>query len=177
MKIDLRSLSDETESISLCAKPTDYLQPEDGEFPGLIRGDLHLLRQGDDVHLWGHLTCPVRLECSRCLAPFEHEISVDVDLLFEREGKNRPDWGEGEVELTIDELNVISYTPPRLDCFPIIRQEILLALPMQPKCRSDCKGLCPHCGQDLNEGSCGCPDKEIDPRWEALNANRPGRTG
>jgi uncharacterized protein len=50
----------------------------------------------------------------------------------------------------------------------VLRQALLLSLPMQPLCKPDCAGLCPICGQDLNQGPCDCVSVEIDPRWEKL---------
>jgi uncharacterized protein len=55
----------------------------------------------------------------------------------------------------------------QLDLAEVVRQQLLLALPMHPVCRSACSGLCPHCGQDLNEGPCDCTE-ETDPRWSVL---------
>ncbi len=50
----------------------------------------------------------------------------------------------------------------------VIRQNLLLAMPMYPVCRSKCKGLCPHCGQNWNEAPCDCTLEEIDPRLAVL---------
>jgi hypothetical protein len=55
-----------------------------------------------------------------------------------------------------------------LDLSQLAREQILLNLPEQVLCREDCKGICPTCGKDLNEGDCKCGEDEIDPRWAAL---------
>jgi uncharacterized protein len=55
-----------------------------------------------------------------------------------------------------------------LDLTEAVRQYRLTAEPMQPLCKPDCLGLCPHCGYNLNEGPCGCPRQETDARWAAL---------
>jgi uncharacterized protein len=55
-----------------------------------------------------------------------------------------------------------------LDLLEVVRQEILVKSDSLFYCRPDCKGLCPHCGQDLNLGSCDCRDEFIDPRWTGL---------
>ena len=57
-----------------------------------------------------------------------------------------------------------------LDLRPAVREEWLLAAPAFVLCREDCKGLCPRCGADLNEGPCSCTKTEIDPRWASLAA-------
>ena len=55
-----------------------------------------------------------------------------------------------------------------LDITEAIRQYAVLALPMKPLCKPDCQGLCPHCGRNLNEGQCSCPQKSVDARWTKL---------
>jgi uncharacterized protein len=65
--------------------------------------------------------------------------------------------------------------PPRsadLELGDVIREALILAAPEYPLCREDCRGLCPRCGAELNEGPCGCRS-EADPRWAALDALRP----
>jgi len=60
-----------------------------------------------------------------------------------------------------------------IDLEPMAREAVVLGLPLAPLCRPDCKGLCPSCGADLNQGPCGCPPAAADPRWAALDALRP----
>jgi uncharacterized protein len=55
-----------------------------------------------------------------------------------------------------------------LDLEPLIREEMLLAIPINPICRPDCKGLCPVCGENLNESQCSHEDEEVDPRLSVL---------
>ena len=59
-----------------------------------------------------------------------------------------------------------------LDLAPLLREEAILAIPMDALCRPDCAGLCPECGKNLNEGPCDCQPEEIDPRLEALRKLR-----
>jgi uncharacterized protein len=62
---------------------------------------------------------------------------------------------------TIDEHHI-------LDLTEAIRQYTVLAVPMKPLCNENCAGLCPSCGQNLNQGECGCPSPDTDPRWANL---------
>ena len=55
-----------------------------------------------------------------------------------------------------------------IDLEPLVREQVLLALPMHAVCREDCKGLCGTCGKNLNEGECGCAPSQVDPRLAAL---------
>jgi uncharacterized protein len=73
-----------------------------------------------------------------------------------------------------------------VDVTEIVRQHLVLALPIAPRCSPACRGLCPKCGADRNEGPCGCEIDEVDPRFHVLRqwagerpapVERPGRTG
>ena len=64
-----------------------------------------------------------------------------------------------------------------LDVTEVARQHLLLALPMVPVCRPDCRGLCPRCGANLNERECGCQRDEVDPRLAPLRNWRPRNQG
>ncbi len=57
-----------------------------------------------------------------------------------------------------------------MDLSPLIREQVLLALPTRPLCQEDCRGLCPHCGINLNRSACGCRVETVDPRLEALRS-------
>jgi uncharacterized protein len=96
-------------------------------------------------------------ECRRCLRPVAGRLAADFRELFE------PDPTEGESYPLRHE---------QVDLEPLAREVLLLELPQAPLCREDCRGLCPRCGADLNEGPCQCVPDERDPRWAALDALR-----
>ncbi|MRR10305.1 DUF177 domain-containing protein, partial [bacterium] len=73
-----------------------------------------------------------------------------------------------ERELSADDLAAIEYRKGEIDLWPELREAVLLALPLKPLCREDCRGICPACGRDLNEGSCGCREDRGDHRWDKL---------
>jgi uncharacterized protein len=77
---------------------------------------------------------------------------------------------EGDVEATFDPeaTDEEGYKGKEIDLAGAIREQILLSVPPSPLCSEDCKGLCPKCGKDLNEGECGCDRTVLDPRWGAL---------
>jgi uncharacterized protein len=105
------------------------------------------------------------VDCSRCLRP------VEVPLQFKFTEEYRPTIDlatglpvpvrEGEEFFRIDE----SHT---LDLTEAVRQYALLNLPPYALCREDCAGLCPSCGQDLNQGRCECAKEQVDPRLAVL---------
>jgi DUF177 domain-containing protein len=94
------------------------------------------------------------LSCARCLKPFESEFRIDVRELFspseERDEDTEYPVAEGFVDLG-----------------PMIRDNVVPAMPFAPLCREDCQGICPRCGGDRNLGECTC-DEAMDPRWAAL---------
>lgn len=114
------------------------------------------------------------VECDRCLKPVELDLEGRLQLMV-IERHERPTKGAEaaeERELTEDELGVLEVAGDSLDTTPIVREQILLELPVKPLCREDCAGLCPTCGADRNLGACGCEARVIDPRWAALEAVR-----
>jgi uncharacterized protein len=103
---------------------------------------------GNEFLLEGRLTAEARLPCSRCLAPVDQVLSFD----FKEEYEEQEFPGEDAM----------------IDLADIASQIWLTSIPMQTLCQEGCKGLCPRCGKNLNEGECGCLIDEPDPRLEAL---------
>lgn len=101
----------------------------------------------------GPLSGVMVLRCARCLATTETEFSVEVQELF-APGATADD----------DEYQLVEGI---LDLEPMIRDAVLLSMPLAPLCRPDCLGLCERCGGDRNAGECSCPP-EVDPRWAPL---------
>jgi uncharacterized protein len=119
-----------------------------------------LMASGPGSYYWeGRVRTEVRVTCRRCLASVTAEVADDVRLLFTEDEDN-----DDPAAVTI---------PPRateLELAEVIREALILAVPEYPLCREDCRGLCPRCGADLNDGPCGCRS-ETDPRWAALHAH------
>lgn len=120
-----------------------------------------LMPSGPGSFFWsGRVRTQVQAQCRRCLVPLTLDIDDTVGLLFT------------EDEDIDDPAAVI--IPPRaaeIDLGDLIREALILATPEFPVCREDCRGLCPRCGADLNQGACGCRP-ETDSRWGALEALR-----
>ena len=113
-------------------------------------------------------------QCKRCLKPVTLEEQVELSRTWvptdqARKGVGHHRKGE-EVGATFDPQTVDEemYGGKEIDLSQAVREQILLSVPASPLCREDCKGLCPKCGKDLNDGDCGCDRKAIDPRWSAL---------
>ena len=132
----------------------------------MVQGEVKLLRTHRGILVRGVLRTEVELTCSRCLSPFNFPVTLNI--------------GEEYIP-TVDVVSGVPLFSPEepgpfiidehhvIDLTEAIRQYSLLVIPMKPLCREDCAGLCPNCGHNLNQGSCGCPQQEADPRWSELS--------
>lgn len=126
-------------------------------------GQIEMVRTADGILVRGELTTVVELQCDRCLEPFIQEVGFKIEEEFHPtiDMSTGAQFSYDEVETRIDEHHI-------LDLTELIRQSVFLALPMHPVCRLDCLGLCDRCGQNLNEGPCGCEESTVNPRLEIL---------
>ena len=122
-----------------------------------VQLDLRLEAVMDGVLVSGTVAAPIRAECGRCLAPVEDEVDVDVQELFAYDPA--PDG---------DEISLVEGDLINLE--PVLRDAVVLALPLNPVCRDDCAGLCAGCGEPLADLPAGHGHDDIDPRWAALAA-------
>ena len=122
-----------------------------------------------DIRINGSLATSVELLCARCLEPLVQEVASNFDLLYRPLGV---DAGKAELSVTTAEAEISYYQGEGLLLEDVLREQVLLALPLKAVCREDCKGLCPHCGANLNAEPCGCAERADDPRWLALKEIR-----
>ncbi len=122
-----------------------------------------------DIRVVGHMETRVEVACARCLDPVGRDIQRDFDLLYRPQGT---DAGREEISVTQAEAEIGYYTGDGVLLEDILREQLLLDVPIKMVCRDDCKGLCPHCGQNRNQGSCNCVAEQSDPRWDALRGLR-----
>ena len=122
-----------------------------------------------DIRVQGELSTRVEVACARCLEPVERDIERNFDLLYRPLGT---DAGREEISVTTAEAEIGYYTGDGLLLEDVVREQVLLAVPIKIVCREECHGLCPHCGKNLNEGSCDCAVEQSDPRWNALRGLR-----
>jgi uncharacterized protein len=136
---------------------------------GCLRCRVELV-DGTTVHVRGELDGRVTVECGRCLDRYPVDIDQKVDLFYLPRLAERPEDEEEEVELDDHDVVVGYYEGEKLDLGEMVREQLLLTLPMKRLCRQECRGLCPTCGRNRNADSCACPAPEepIDPRFEPL---------
>ena len=125
---------------------------------------------GTTVHLRGRLSGTIEVECARCLERYAVALGQELDLFYMPRVLGQPEAQEEEVELSDRDVVVGYYDGERLDLGEVLREQVLLALPLKPLCREDCQGLCPRCGRNRNLSACGCaPEEEPgDSRLEPL---------
>ena len=122
-----------------------------------------------DIRLRGQLSAELELQCARCLEPVPQRIRREFELLYRPLGA---DAGRDELSVTDAEAEIGYYQGEGLLLEDVLREQVLLALPLKITCRDDCKGLCPQCGQNLNQELCSCSTDGEDPRWAALKEVR-----
>jgi uncharacterized metal-binding protein YceD (DUF177 family) len=146
-----------------------HLGGEDGF--SLERGTLagRVERSDDDtVHVRGHLSAEVGVQCGRCLEPFRVPLEQELDLFYLA---HRPDLGdeeEDEVELSDRDMVVAYYRDDTLDLGEVLREQLFLALPLARVCREACQGLCRTCGANRNAAACACPPEESESPFSPL---------
>ena len=122
-----------------------------------------------DIRLSGELSTALELPCARCLEPVVQEVTRKFDLLYRPLGA---DAGREELSVTTAEAEISYYEGEGVLLEDALREQVLLAVPVKAICREDCKGLCPHCGTNLNAEQCSCAEPMEDPRWSALKEIR-----
>ncbi len=133
-----------------------------------FRGNARFLWTNERILVLVSGDTAVAMQCSRCLETFEQPVHIEIEEAFIptvdlATGQPLQTGDEDEDEaLLIDEHHILNLSE-------ILRQSILLALPMTPLCRPDCKGFCPVCGANLNNETCTCDVEDVDPRWAALS--------
>lgn len=149
--------------------------------------DVDLYADGTTIFANGSIKGTVRVACGRCVGPadiaFEEQLRVtylpkakvdedDARRAAAEDAKAKAGAGKDAkddegLELDDEDMDLFPYDGDVVDLEPLIKEQLILAVPYAPLCREDCLGLCAQCGADLNQGSCGC-EKPIDPRFEAL---------
>lgn len=136
-----------------------------GELVGVPDGsdlvlDLRLESVSEGILVSGTARVSLTGECARCLEPFTDGLEVDLQQLFAYPG-HADDTDDDEIGRLVDDF---------IDLEPLIRDAVVLALPLAPACREDCPGLCPQCGARLADVPPGHAHHDVDPRWAGLEA-------
>ncbi len=144
--------------------------------PVTAKGRAELIRENrghhetvDDIRLVGKFAAEVEARCARCLEPVGNSVAEEFDLIYRPLGV---DAKGDEASITRDETEIGYYQGEGLLLEDVLKEQILLALPVKQVCKENCKGLCPQCGTNLNAGKCNCVTGLADARWNALEGIR-----
>jgi len=121
---------------------------------------------GDQVRIQGRVSASLETDCHRCLGRAAFSVDASFDLFYKPQSA-APE--EDEIALDEGEVEIGFYDLPGLELEEIVREQVLLRLPMQLVCSEACKGICPICGVNRNETACQCEAAAgNDDRWMAL---------
>lgn len=123
-----------------------------------LSGTVRVTRTGHGLLVQVKMSATTTCECVRCLTEFPQLLEIDFSELY----AFTPD--------SVTESGLFVPENGRLDLAPLVREEMLLSIPISPICSLDCKGLCPVCGENLNETTCSHEDDVIDPRLAILKS-------
>ncbi|MCA0753994.1 DUF177 domain-containing protein [Paenibacillus sp. N4] len=143
---------------------------------GLFKGRQDVYRTGPlhvSIQVTGHegfieadgeLAIDLEQSCSRCLEPVRNHVVIPFSEVFKPAGSD-----VASDEYTEDEISdFVEVEGEKLDLKPFVEEALELSIPYAPLCDDQCKGLCPSCGQNLNEHKCSCDTRKIDVRFAAL---------
>jgi len=142
-------------------------RPADDPDAGAAEADLDLTVEREHVFVRGDLRGWMEVACSRCVGPVRVEVDEALVVTYVR-ADAVPAEDMDDVEVTADDSDLYTFEDDVIDLEPLLREQLVLALPYAPLCSEDCKGLCSQCGADLNHTTCNCNRQVRDPRLAAL---------
>jgi uncharacterized protein len=166
--LELRKIQFDT---SFAPGQIDFLDELKQTGPLNAAGSAELVTSTDEIRVEGGLSGTLAGECDRCLEPISIPVDCQFDLLYCPDLENAS--GE-EIELHEKDSMVGFYKGAGLELADIVREQVLLSLPLQRVCSAECKGLCAVCGQNRNVKNCDCRASQTDERWAALKSISTG---
>lgn len=129
-----------------------------------IAAECTVRRLKETVFVTGTVTAEVEMPCCRCL----EETVLPLAASFKYTFAPSPDESREECELTAEDLDCAYYHEDTIDLDEIVFEQIVLQVPIKSLCQESCRGLCPHCGGNLNRVSCQCRNDVVDERLAVL---------
>jgi uncharacterized protein len=154
--------------VSIPPAEITYLDQELRQIAPLqAQGSVELLAHTlGEIRVRGHLSVTMETDCGRCLEPAQFPLDAEFDLFYcPPQPASHP---SEEVELHEGEAEIGFYDGKGLELNDILREYVILSMPMHPVCSDACQGICPVCGQNRNVRACSCEVKPQDDRWAAL---------
>jgi uncharacterized protein len=174
MRIRIDDIKDEGLTLDFAEEATAF--PElaevsaagDCEFTAPVKTRLRAFQVRGMVEVEGQVETTLRQSCSRCLEEYEETLSAPFALTYTRELPEVEEDSGDEVEISAEEMGLILFEGEEIDLREAVQEQVIMGLPLQPLCRRECKGLCPQCGANLNEGECGCGSPDFSIKFAAL---------
>jgi uncharacterized protein len=155
LRIALEEIPEGVSTLELKCKPVEIgLEADDVYFNDPVIAKLKLFRQIDIVFINAEISVAIELECARCLKP----VPMILEGNLENQYSPMPKF---PAEL-IDDIGIGYYSGEYIELSEDFRESLLLELPFRVLCSEDCRGLCPNCGQDLNEENCNCKLESVE---------------
>ena len=147
----------------------DMLQNHECEFLEPLKIRIKAFSVRDLFEVQGAFQTRVRLTCSRCLKDFDTSFKSEFELTYTKELASITETSvEEEVEMRIADIGLLYFRGEEINLRDGIQEQVVLAFPQRFLCAEACKGLCTHCGADLNQGECGCKVAPATNKFAAL---------
>lgn len=130
-----------------------------------LKAKLRIDKVSSEILVNGSLSALVEMQCSRCLNNFTNKTDININVVYHPVEELK---GEDRHEIKDDELDTGFYRDEQLDISELLKEQLILSLPMKPLCSESCRGICFRCGKNLNIDSCECRQEEPDPRLAKL---------
>jgi len=147
-------------------------QPREFRFPPLVDVDVLCYRSGRELFFRGLFRGEIESTCSRCVKDFSLPVEHQFDIVLSPKPTEASASSE---ELRPEDLGLSYYSGDEIDLEPLVREQVILALPTRPLCAENCRGLCGGCGADLNYEECSCSRAAEDPRMAIFRTLRIDR--
>ena len=160
MKINIQQLPEGVHKINEIIKANGLRFFKDEYYNSDISLNLVLNKFRNNIKVHVEIETNASFTCDKCLAEFIKRFQDEFDMVYY--------LGEKDLETDEDDVVIIAPDEKEIDLSARIIESLVLGVPIKKLCKDDCKGICSHCGADLNNEKCKCPDKPVDPRWDNL---------
>jgi len=150
------------------------LEDERARLSEPLHAEFRARRKRNEVEIEGAIKGTLEAECDRCLSVVNFPVDTKFEVVF---APSDVIANSEAHELSAEDLARVSYENGVINLDELAREQVLLEIPTRILCREDCKGLCPTCGANLNEGACRCEAQKTDSRWSGLAELKKQETG
>ena len=156
---------------------TEMIDRGECKFFAPLKTSLRAMRIADRVEVQGNVRTTVGLPCARCLKVIETALNSHFALTYTTRPEEMATTADQDgIELRPEEINRIYFQGDTINLQDAVQEQVILAIPIRVLCSETCRGLCPQCGADLNEGDCGCSRGLSNSRFAGLKNFKPRKT-